>query len=168
MNEIAEYLTSFSWWFTAVVVAIIVNLISSYLRDGTDWVWRYAKRKLETRETTDVRAKRIAESNAAFLEQLKTDESLRRFLVEAEMRARLMSLELLIVSLACAAVGYYVMVHPQQFLPSIAGRGIGFFSVAALYVGMQQFSLGHGLSRVLLDVERSRRPEILEKGRNDA
>lgn len=167
MNEVAGYLSSFAWWFTAVVVAILVNLVSSYLRDGTDWVWRYAKRKLENRESGDARAKRIAESNAAFLEQLKSDESLRRFLVEAEMRARLMSLELLIVGLACAALGYYLVIHPQQFLPSVAGRAIGFFSLAPLFAGMQQFSLGHGLSRALLEVERSRRPDILTRERND-
>lgn len=165
MNEIASYVTSFTWWFTAVIVAIIVNLVSSYIRDGTDWVWRYAKRKLEVRETTDARTKRIAESNAAFLEQLKTDESLRRFLVEAEVRARLVSLELLILGTAFAALGYYSMGQPQQFLPSLAGQGMGYFSLVVLFAGMQQYSLAHGLSKALIDVERSRRPEILDKGR---
>ena len=168
MNEIATNLTSFAWWFTAVIVAILVNLASSYLRDGTDRVWRYAKRRLEVRGQPDVRAKRIAESNATFLEQLKSDESLRRFLVEAEIRARLMSIELMILGLACAAIGYYIMIQPQPFLPSLVGRAIGFFSVAVIYSGGRNFSLAHALSNVLLEVERSRRPEMLQPRRTDA
>ena len=156
MTEIVGNLTSIPWWFTAVVVAIIVNLISSYLRDGTDWVWRYTKRNLENRDASDGRARRVAESNAAFVEQLKTDESLRRFLVEAEIRARLLSVQLVMMGLALTALGVYLVDHPQQFLSKVIGHGIVLFSIVILQFGIRELSLGHGLSRALLEVERSR------------
>jgi hypothetical protein len=160
MNEILANLNSGSWWFTAVAAAIVVNLISSYLRDGTDRVWRFTMRRLNHHKAAvETQGKRIVESNRSFLEQLRLDEELRRFLVEAEVRARLMSLQLIVLGCGCALLGYALL----SFTPNsstVMGRATYLFSLPLLYVGAQQFTFAHSLSTVLLKVERLRRPEV--------
>ena len=150
MNEIASNLTSISWWFTAVFVAIIINVISSYVPSAANRVWRYAKSKFN--EET----KRIADSNAKFLEQLKSDEALRRFLFEAEVRANLLSLHLFILGLSLAALGLFIMLSSMLQLPAFFGRPVGIFSIVVIYYSMDRFALGHALSKVLIQVEKDR------------
>jgi hypothetical protein len=52
MNQIIESLLSPYWWFSAVVMAIIVNLLSSYFKPWMDkwWAMRSEKRSVKIAE----------------------------------------------------------------------------------------------------------------------
>lgn len=72
MDEIQTALKSPGWWFTAVAMALLVNLISSYLRDGADRAIVYLRRSLADEK------KRVSLSNEEFMKRLKSDPELRR------------------------------------------------------------------------------------------
>jgi lauroyl/myristoyl acyltransferase len=57
MDEIKTYLSSPSWWFTAVLVAIFVNLISSYLKPWLDSIG--SKMSSRIRERSERKRKNI-------------------------------------------------------------------------------------------------------------
>ena len=51
MEEIASNLRSLSWWFTAVFVAVLMNILGGYAKTGTDFVLsRVSKRWIRRSE----------------------------------------------------------------------------------------------------------------------
>ncbi len=55
MDKFYRFMTDSTWWISVVVMGVILNIISSYLRDITDWILKscgkgalnYAKRDIQ-------------------------------------------------------------------------------------------------------------------------
>lgn len=95
MNEVIRNLSSISWWFSVVIVGIIINLISIYLKAKLDkqlssnstW-WRKRSQKIEK-----ARLKRI--------EELRESEGEQRIAFLYIIAYLFWSLVLLILGLCC-------------------------------------------------------------------
>lgn len=151
MNEVLGALKSPLWWFSAVVVAILVNLLSSYLRDGTDRAIAYVRKKLPQPKGID-----YTQSNAAFLDKLRQNEGLRRFLFEAETRARLLSLELMLLAMFCTALYVYALPMKSGLIAQLMQPVQQVSCLALFYFSSERYSFAHALERLLLQVERGR------------
>jgi len=150
MDEIQSALKSPAWWFTTVAIALIVNLISSYLRNGTDRAISYIRNRLGNGTQS------VALSNEAFMKRLKEDVELRRFMFEAETRARLMSIQLFLGSSFMLFLLAIERTTTSALLPYWARLATSAVSFASLYYSLDRLALATGLERGLLRLERER------------
>ena len=93
MTEIASNLLSPAWWFSAVVIALLINLISAYVKPPLDNILgRFSERRRMKNDAVNRKFIGAAEQLAASAEQLA-------FALEQELRARLQSILLLLFSI---------------------------------------------------------------------
>ena len=135
MEELLRNVSSPSWWVGVVIVGILINLISAYLKPRIDGI----ASKLSTRRRNQVAADQ--EFRKAAVERLKADphEQLMAAAVELRHRLRaLWSMLLGVLSFAC----YVAVRFPGMGLEPGAPRTA--FSI--LFLGMFAVFFGFGSS----------------------
>lgn len=161
MDEIQAAIKSPVWWFSAVFIALAINLISSYLRDGTDRALRYLRKKLDDQK------QKVAESNEVFIRKLQSDESLRRFLFEAELRARLMAIELFAGSALALLILAGITFSATQAFPIWVKPVVTGIFMLGMHYWFDRFFFALSVEKLLLKVERER-PKTNRKSRSGA
>jgi hypothetical protein len=108
----------FEWWITAVVVALLINLLSAYLKPRIDAAlvrtWSWWRERSEAR-TANARA------NVVFL---AIDDRARAYAHSEMLGAALHAIFLAVGAVACASLGFWV----AAMVPELASvRIVGIF-----------------------------------------
>src|SRR5712692_2460018 len=99
MEELARNLGSPSWWVGVVVVGILLNVISAYLKPPIDKALSTVSRSWRIRSVA-LRARR-----AKLIEELRANRHLQLLFLAAEARHRSRGVVFLLLSLICV-LGY--------------------------------------------------------------
>jgi cytochrome c biogenesis protein ResB len=126
MPEIAANLASAAWWFSAVVVALFINLLSAYAKPPIDEVWgRFSEKRMKKN------AQKREELNRAVQKVATSAESV-QLVVEDEIRHRLRSLTWLVFALIMVAQSLAVRLSAHQSGWSIEVAFVIFAHLASL------------------------------------
>lgn len=95
MNELLRNISSPSWWVGVVIVGILINLISAYLKPRIDGIVS----KFSTRRRNQLAADR--EFRKATVERLRADPHEQVMAVASELRWRMRSLGAMLLGAVC-------------------------------------------------------------------
>lgn len=127
MKEILQSLTSPTWWFSVVLVGVIINMVSAYLKPTTDAIWaRYSSIRRSKQEEGQKKRKE-------YIEYLRSNPQEQLFCAFREMRHRYRA-QLMLVQ---ATFMFIVPVTALQHLSAtekelVEGFIIGFFASSAI------------------------------------
>jgi hypothetical protein len=112
MEEFSRSLNSLSWWIGVVVVGIILNLLSAYLKGPLDKLMSFFSSKWRDRNDESRRNSQL------YISELIQSSEARAICWQREVRRRLQSLAMLIVSLIFLALSIYIQLRVSQFDPA--------------------------------------------------
>lgn len=135
MDELLKLITNPVWWLTVVVAGLIINLVSSYLRDYID--------KLRAR-FSEKWARRIMRKNAdwaAEVSRLNRSKKAQEETFMNEIRYRISSVTFSILGSATLIIAFIMFVIYQDIIPFLAVLlcSLQCFAVA-LYKSHQAFN----------------------------
>lgn len=150
MDELYKNLGSLSWWVGVVVVGVILNLVSTYLKSPIDALLSAASSYWRRR------SERSRNIEAQKIEELRDDPNARNLLLAEEIRCRLRHLSFLLFAIFLLL--FYVMIRVR--VPSsaaIATDPVVYWSSMAAYqgslllvfFGIQQYFLAMSYRRLL-------------------
>lgn len=122
MNELIQMLKSPTWWFSVVVVGIIINLVSAYVKSPIDE--NLSKISTWWRKRTDKQKKELN----AVIENLSKNEHEQVMTAVDDLRERIRSIHLLIF-------GIFIMLAANELdvlLPNNAAVQIGSLAFASV------------------------------------
>lgn len=103
MEEIVRNLSSLSWWFGVVIVGIVLNIASAYLKSPIDKGISQLSRKWQERSERSLRARQ------AKIAELRSSQQAQSLLIAEEMRNRLRHLSMVIFSLLFLVLHIYIL-----------------------------------------------------------
>ena len=150
MDDFSRNLGSLSWWLGVVVVGLVLNLVSAYLKAPFDRLFSAASSRWNRRSelVRTEEAKKVAE--------LRNDHEARNHLFAEEIRCRLRHLSLLL--LAVFVLLFYVMIRVR--VPSSAllatdpvlfwwSKGFYYGSLMIMFFAIQQHFRAMSYRRLL-------------------
>ena len=144
MKEIFEQITSPTWWVTVVIVGILINLASAYLKDPTD---RIASRFSSARREQS--AKRLNQRKEK-IEYLASNPSEIPIAAMQEIRYRIRAMFAFIGLLGFFAIGLAGFKNSED--PKVGGVGV--ISSTAFLMGFACCTLGVHFQGRAVSIER--------------
>lgn len=144
MEEIIKNITSVSWWFSVVVVGLLISVLGGYMKSATDRTVAYVINRL------NIRKRKGQESEAKIIEKLNSDSDLREFIFQGEMRAYFASFAYFSSGMAAFAMFVLMQYSPELASVHHLASYSGFFGAAMFYLAGTKFLSGAYLGRGLI------------------
>lgn len=154
MDAITKELSNPAWWFTAVLAAIAINILSSYVKGWTDrhlarWSERRRERSKAERDTWEKEQKTMAVSQSYW-----------HWRAQTETRCRLRAIYFIVAATVFAAIAMALIIrHPEFSLT---------FRIAGLALSSFYLFFGFLEQRTAMRIARSLDASAITKLREDA
>lgn len=156
MDEIIKNVTSVGWWFSVVIVGLIVSVVATYTKSAIDFTAKYALNTLVSFK------KRNEESTRRAIEKLNSDSDFRDFIFQAELRTYISAFMYVISGVLGFAAFVMIIYLPELQSLRHTAKFVGLLSVLILFLGCSKFFdaayLGRGL--ILAAKERFKLDEL--------
>ncbi len=127
MDDLINNVGSLTWWISVVLVGVLINLVSAYLKSLLDRVLSGLS------EQWKMRSQLAREADEKLIECLRSSAAAREFQWKAEVRARLQTLVSLLLGTLFLLI--YVMIRMQVPLLEVHQSVVIYYIMAISYFG---------------------------------
>ncbi|HEX9928943.1 MAG TPA: hypothetical protein VGB02_10455 [Pyrinomonadaceae bacterium] len=161
MGEFLSNISTIYWWVSVVVVGILLNVFSAYIRDALDWIFSRLSKWWSVRTETK-RAERQKQLKLLFNDKEAQDEMIRE-----EFRDRLNAIKIFIFSIMCILIGCYIDFRLQQQYSlslMIASYSFFIFSLILLFTDFSLWSKAVDQDLMVYEVKQKEKPTVIIPG----